>query len=123
MILVFKAVRFRKPDNYVVTEEIIPIMARMPANKNRLDGEILLTSNGGESRVPISLLRDAEDPGIDLAFIPGRQSDKNSSDDLIRDVSDPEDADPRGEEAQWVDADDVGDEDSDADGRCRCIFW
>ena len=95
---VFKAVRFRKPDNYVVTEEIIPIMARMPANKNRLDGEILLTSNGGESRVPISLLRDAEDPGIDLAY-PGRQNDKNSSDDLIRDVSDPEDADPRGEDS------------------------
>ena len=63
---VFKAVRFRKQDSYVDKEEIIPIMARMPANKNRLDGEILLTSNAGESRVPISLLRDSEDPGIDL---------------------------------------------------------
>ncbi len=63
---VFKAVRFRKQDSYVDKEEIIPIMARMPANKNRLDGEILLTSDAGESRVPITLLRDSEDPGIDL---------------------------------------------------------
>ncbi len=62
---VFKAVRFRKQDNYVEKEEIIPVMARMPANKNRLDGEILLTSNAGESRVPISLLRDSEDADRD----------------------------------------------------------
>ena len=81
---VFKAVRFRRPDNHVTKEVIIPIMARMPANKKRLDGEILLTSNAGESRVPISLLRDSED------------------------------ADRDGEEDQRVDAYDVGDDDSDA---------
>ena len=63
---VFKAVRFRKQDSYVDKEETIPVMARMPANKNRLDGEILLTSNAGESRVPISLLRDSEDSGIGI---------------------------------------------------------
>ncbi len=81
---VFKAVRFRRPDNHVAKEVIIPIMARMPANKKRLDGEILLTSNAGESRVPISLLRDSED------------------------------ADGDGEEDQRVDSYDVGDDDSDA---------
>jgi hypothetical protein len=81
---VFKAVRFRRPDNHVTKEVIIPIMARMPANKKRLDGEILLTSNAGESRVPISLLRDSED------------------------------ADRDGEEDQRVDAYDVEDDDSDA---------
>ncbi len=63
---VFKAVRLRKPDHYVVMEETIPIMARMPSNKSRLEGEILLTSSAGESRVPITLLRDSEDPGDDL---------------------------------------------------------
>jgi len=33
-------VRLNKPDRYVVMEETVPIMARMPANKARLDGEI-----------------------------------------------------------------------------------
>ncbi|HPT36732.1 MAG TPA: hypothetical protein PLZ44_00435 [Methanothrix sp.] len=59
---VFKAVRLKKPDHYVVLEETIPVMARMPANKKRLDGEILLKGNAGESRVPITLLRDSDDP-------------------------------------------------------------
>ncbi|MDM7938945.1 MAG: hypothetical protein QUS07_01215 [Methanothrix sp.] len=63
---VFKAVRLRRPDHYVVLEETIPVMARMPSNVDRLDGEILLTSNEGKSRVPITLLRDSEDPGDDL---------------------------------------------------------
>lgn len=110
---VFKAVRFRKPDNHVVKEEIIPIMARMPANRKRLDGEILLTSNAGESRVPISLLRDVEDAGIGQSGL-GLQEDRNPSDDPIRDVSDREYGDRDGEEDQPVDADDQGD-DSDPD--------
>lgn len=63
---VIKAVRLRRPDHYVVLQETIPVMARMPLNVDRLDGEILLTSNAGESRVPIILLRDSEDPGDDL---------------------------------------------------------
>ncbi|OPX75886.1 MAG: hypothetical protein A4E44_01083 [Methanosaeta sp. PtaB.Bin018] len=63
---VIKAVRLRRPDHYVVLEETIPIMARMPLDLDRLDGEILLTSNEGKSRVPITLLRDSEDPGDDL---------------------------------------------------------
>jgi hypothetical protein len=111
---VFKAVRFRKQDSYVDKEEIIPIMARMPAYKNRLDGEILLTSNAGESRVPISLLRDSEDPGIDLDG-PGLQGGKDLSDDPIRGGSDPEgvDRDRYRDEDQRVDAGDEGDDDAD----------
>lgn len=110
---VFKAVRFRKPDNHVVKEEIIPIMARMPANKKRLDGEILLTSNGGESRVPISLLRDVEDAGIGQSGL-DLQEDKNLSGHPIRDVSDRGYGDRDGEEDQVANADDQGD-DSDPD--------
>jgi hypothetical protein len=112
---VFKAVRFRKPDNHVVKEEIIPIMARMPANKKRLDGEILLTSNGGESRVPISLLRDSEDAGIGQSGL-DLQEDKNLSDNPIRDVSGQGYAERDSKEKQRADAGDydLGDDDSDA---------
>lgn len=79
---VFKEVRLKKPDHYVVLEEVVPILARMPADKKRLDGEILLTSSGGESRVPITLLRDSEDPGDDLED-PGLQGDKELLDDEV----------------------------------------
>ncbi len=79
---VLKAVRLKKPDHYVVQEEIIPILARMPANKKRLDGEILLCGRGGESRVPITLLRDSEDPGDDLED-PGLQGDEELKDEEV----------------------------------------
>ncbi|MEI6102873.1 MAG: hypothetical protein WCP70_02910 [Methanothrix sp.] len=79
---VLKAVHLKKPDQYVVQEEIIPILARMPANKKRLDGEILLCGRGGESRVPITLLRDSEDPGDDLED-PGLQGDEELKDDEV----------------------------------------
>ncbi len=77
---VFRAVRLKKPDHYVVMEETIPIMARMPDRKKRLDGEIILTGSKGVSRVPIYLLRDSEDPGIDLED-PGVQGDEDLKDD------------------------------------------
>lgn len=108
---VLKAVRLKKPDHYVVMEEIIPILARMPANKKRLDGEILLSSGGGESRVPITLLRDSEDPGDDLED-PGPQGDEELKDDGEED----EDADlaaRRRDDGNQYDADD---EDEDEDG-------
>ncbi|MCX6679178.1 MAG: hypothetical protein NTX42_02245 [Methanothrix sp.] len=79
---VLKAVHLKKPDHYVVQEEIIPILARMPANKKRLDGEILLCGRGGESRVPITLLRDSEDPGDDLED-PGLQGDEELKDEEV----------------------------------------
>jgi len=79
---VLKAVRLKKPDHYVVQEEIIPILARMPANKKRLDGEILLCGRGGERRVPITLLRDSEDPGDDLED-PSLQGDEELKDEEV----------------------------------------
>jgi len=56
---VFKAVRFRRSDDYVDGKQIIPIFARMPDDTDRLDGEIILKSSIGESRVPITILRDS----------------------------------------------------------------
>jgi hypothetical protein len=92
---VFKAVRLKKPDHYVVMEETIPIMARMPDHGNRLDGEIVLTGSKGESRVPIYLLRDSEDPGIDLED-PGVRGDEDLKDDSDQD--DDEDSDLKEED-------------------------
>lgn len=63
---VIKALRLKKPDHYVVLEETVPVLARMPANRKRLDGELLLTSSAGKSSVPITLVREPEDPGEDL---------------------------------------------------------
>ncbi len=103
---VFKAVRLKKPDHYVVLEEIIPILARMPANKKRLDGEILLSGSHGESRVPITLLRDSEDPGDDLED-PGLQGDEELKDDLMGDALEREDTSN--------DRDEEEEEDEDAD--------
>ena len=54
------AVRTDKPDHYLAGEDIIPILARMP-DVNRLEGEILLTGVGGQSRVPIIFIKDSED--------------------------------------------------------------
>ena len=112
---VFKAVRLKKPDHYVVLEEVVPILARMPADKKRLDGEILLTSGSRESRVPITLLRDSEDPGDDLED-PGLQGDEE-----LRDYEadeDDEDLDPADRLITGRDRDDADDEsiDDDLDG-------
>ncbi|MDD1749992.1 MAG: hypothetical protein LUO89_08960 [Methanothrix sp.] len=115
---VFKAVRLRKPNHYVVMEEIIPIMARMPANRKRLDGEILLSGSSGESRVPITLLRDSEDPGDDLED-PGLQGDEELKDDLMGEALEREEAnDDRDdryeeEEEESDDEDEYEDEDEE----------
>jgi len=109
---VFKSVRLKKPDHYVVLEEIVPILARMPADKKRLDGEILLTSGSGESRVPITLLRDSEDPGDDLED-PGLQGDEELR-DYEADEED-EDPDPADRLITGRDRDDADDESIDSD--------
>jgi len=62
----FKAVRLKKPDHLVTEEEVIPVLARMPVDRGRLDGEIILSAGGRESHVPIILLRDSEGPVDDL---------------------------------------------------------
>lgn len=53
-----KAMRLKRSNHYVVIEEIIPVLARMPDNVERLDGELLLTSERGTIRVPISLISE-----------------------------------------------------------------
>jgi hypothetical protein len=112
---VFKAVRLKKPDHYVVLEEIIPVLARMPANKKRLDGEILLSGRGGESRVPITLLRDSEDPGDDLED-PGLQGDEELKDDDVDEEDEGADlADRRREHGDRDAADDEDEDDNDYD--------
>jgi len=112
---VLKAVRLNKSDHYVVMEEIIPVMARMPAGKRRLDGEIVLSSPAGKSRVPITLLRDSEDPGDDLEA-PGPAVDADLSDGGPEgdgeDGEEGEEDGPDYEEAQ-DDADDADDDEHD----------
>ncbi|MDD1759977.1 MAG: hypothetical protein LUQ44_05170 [Methanothrix sp.] len=61
----FKAVRLKKPDHHVTEEEVIPVLARMPVDRSRLDGEIILSAGGSENHVPIILLCDSEDPADD----------------------------------------------------------
>ena len=62
---VIKAIRFRRSDDHVDGKQIIPIFARMPADTDRLDGEIILKSSNGQSRVPITILRDSQGPKSD----------------------------------------------------------
>ena len=62
----FKAVRLKKPDHHVTEEEVIPVLARMPFDTGRLDGEIILSAGGRECHVPITLLCDSEDTADDL---------------------------------------------------------
>jgi hypothetical protein len=62
-----KAMRLKRANHHVEMEEIIPVLARMPDNLDRLDGEILVTSDKGTNRIPISLIsegsgEDEEDP-------------------------------------------------------------
>jgi hypothetical protein len=62
-----KAMRLKRANHHVEMEEIIPVLARMPDNLDRLDGEILVTSDKGTNRIPISLIsegsgEDGEDP-------------------------------------------------------------
>ncbi len=56
-----KAMRLKRSNHYVELEEVIPVLARMPDDVERVDGELLVTSESGTSRVPISLVREAED--------------------------------------------------------------
>ena len=56
-----KAMRLKRSNHYVELEEVIPVLARMPDNVERVDGELLVTGESGTSRVPISLVREAED--------------------------------------------------------------
>ena len=56
-----KAMRLKRSNHYVEREEVIPVLARMPDNVERIDGVLLVTSGSETSRIPISLLSEAED--------------------------------------------------------------
>ncbi len=117
---VFKAVRFRRSDDYVDGKQIIPIFARMPDDTDRLDGEIILKSSIGDSRVPITILRDSIVSKSDQ--LPGIQSEglgrQGPSDRLgrvpsrawIRDIAPAEEAQTEDyrEEERNPDEDEIG---------------
>jgi hypothetical protein len=54
-----RALRLKRLDRYLVLEENIPIQVVMPEGQGKIEGEILLTSNGEDFRVPISLTSDS----------------------------------------------------------------
>lgn len=56
-----KAMRLKRSNHYVELEEVIPVLARMPDDVERVDGELLVTGESGTTRVPISLVGEAED--------------------------------------------------------------
>jgi hypothetical protein len=56
-----KAMRLKRANHFVKKEEVVPVLARMPDNAERVDGELLVTGEGGTSRVPISLIREGGD--------------------------------------------------------------
>lgn len=55
-----KAMRLKRSNHYVESEEVIPVLARMPDNTEKVDGELLVTSESGTSRIPISLISEEE---------------------------------------------------------------
>jgi hypothetical protein len=113
---VFKAVRLKTPDHHVGKEELIPIMVRMPDHKARLDGEIILTSKAGQSRVPVSLVRDFDVMGSDLTD-PGLQGDRDVKVSLKRGNSnmDDEDLDEEAEDDEKEDTVREDERDQEAD--------
>jgi hypothetical protein len=106
-----KAVLLKRPEHYVVAEETIPVLARMPEKVRRLDGEILVTSNLGSSAVPISLIREAEDPGDDQEELPSQIPDQDLSE-----MEEGEEEEGEGEaREEEVEEDDEDDRDSAAE--------
>jgi hypothetical protein len=106
-----KAVRLKRPDHYVVMEENIPIMARMPERVPRLEGELLLTSSAGESSVPISLVSESEGFGDDRD---PEDMERLSDEDLPDDIED-----GVGEDRDGVDEDRELDEDDGGGDEAR----
>jgi len=87
-----KAVRTDKPDHYLAEEEIIPILARMP-DVDRLEGEILLKGEGGQSRVPIIFIKDSGDLDYNGSENDGELTYTEEDDE----ETDPDEADPESE--------------------------
>lgn len=116
---VFKAVRLKKPDHHVMQEEVIPVLARMPADINRLDGEIILLAGGRETHVPITLLDDSEGP-VGPVHHPEdtrQPEDEDAVKDMIREEEDGEKAE--GEDEEEHEPDDEYEPESFRRGRHR----
>jgi hypothetical protein len=54
-----RAVKLKKANYFVVDEELIPILVKMPRAPGRLDGEILVDSDESISRIPLSLVGES----------------------------------------------------------------
>ncbi|HSD58899.1 MAG TPA: hypothetical protein VLB04_12040 [Methanotrichaceae archaeon] len=109
-----KAVRLKRPDHYVVMEENIPVMARMPERVPRLEGELLLTSSAGESIVQISLVSESEGFGDDQD---PEDMQRLADEDLSDDIDDREGGNRKGEDRDGVDEDrELDEDDGEGDG-------
>jgi hypothetical protein len=105
---IIKALLLKKPEHYVVAEETVPVRARMPEKVHRLDGEIFVTSSLGSSAVPISLIRQAEDPGDDEEEPPSPVPDHDLSE--MGDEDEEEGEDEGADEFREGDEDEADDE-------------
>lgn len=86
---IINVLRFRKQDSHVKGRQIIPIFARMPEDTDRLEGEIILQSRSGESRVPITILQDSvpfERPGRSLPMAQSRRLGRPASRARVREI-------------------------------------
>lgn len=110
---VINVLRFRKQDSHVKGRQIIPIFARMPEDTDRLEGEIILQSRSGESRVPITILQDSvpfERPGRSLPMAQSRRLGRPASRARVREIAPAEEeaAEDRREEEANPDLNGIG---------------
>lgn len=110
---VINVLRFRKQDSHVKGRQIIPIFARMPEDTDRLEGEIILQSRSGESRVPITILQDSvpfERPGRSLPMAQSRRLGRPASRARVREIvpAEEEDAEDRREGGENPDLNGIG---------------
>ena len=110
---VIKVLRFRKQDSHVSGRQIVPIFARMPEDTDRLEGEIILQSRSGESRVPITILQDSvpfERPGRSVPAAQSRRQGRPASRARVREIAPAEEeaAEDRREEEANPDLNGIG---------------
>jgi hypothetical protein len=94
-----KAVRLKKTSYFVVQEELVPILVKMPKGASRLSGEILVDSDESISRIPLTLVSDADAEAPEDGDVQddeyAEDEDEGGSDDegVYSPVSDEEDED------------------------------
>ncbi len=100
-----KAVRLKKASYFVVQEELVPILVKMPRGASRLSGEILVDSDESISRIPLTLVSDSD----------ADEGEESSQDDDYQDRPDDEDLDEEYSEDEG--SEDSEDEESFGRGR------